>query len=238
MRYVADDALVFNVVTGYSHIRFFLDTAEVKDWEAWLPTGLFYGVTTNPLLLERAQVACTVDSLARLVEKALDLGVSEVQVQTWGETVEMLIQRGQALAGLNPAVVVKVPITQVGTAAAAKLVQAGVRVTLTGIYAVHQVLIGAAIGAEYVAPYLGRINDSGHDGRQMVAQMQQALKGVQSQTRVLTASIRDVADIAELATADVDTFTFSSAIAAQFFQVPATLTAVADFERAATAMGG
>lgn len=220
------------------HVRLFLDTAEAEAWEVWLPTGLFYGVTTNPLLLERAGVDCRVDALGNLIEKALNLGVQEVQVQTWGETPETLFERGQRLAALNPAVVVKVPITQVGTTAAAQLVKAGVRVTLTGIYALHQVLIGAAIGAEYVAPYLGRISDSGRDGRQLVAQMQQVLKGVQSPTRMLTASIREVADIAELATAAVDTFTFSSAIATQFFNVPATLAATADFERAAKAMGG
>ncbi len=220
------------------HLRLFLDTAKFEEWETWLPTGLFRGVTTNPLLLERAGVTCTLTVLETLVKDALSFGVQEVQVQTWGETPETLFERGQHLAAMNPAVVVKVPITQAGTTAAAQLVQAGVRVTLTGIYAVPQVLIGAAIGAEYVAPYLGRINDSGHDGRRMVAQMQQALKGVQSPTRVLTASIRDVADIAELATAEVDTFTFSSAIAAQFFDVPATLAATADFERAAKAMGG
>lgn len=220
------------------HIRLFLDTAKVDEWETWLPVGLFYGVTTNPLLLERAGVTCTVDALANLVEKALALGASEVQLQTWGDSSEALFERGQALARLDPSVVVKVPITQAGTPAAAKLVQAGVRVTLTGVYAVHQVLIGAAIGAAYVAPYLGRITDAGHDGQKMLAQMQQALKGVQSPTRMLTASIRDVADIAELAAAEVDTFTFSSAIAAQFFNVPPTLAATADFERAAKAVGG
>ncbi|MEO1592836.1 MAG: transaldolase family protein [Cyanobacteria bacterium J06632_22] len=219
------------------HIRLFLDTAKVEDWETWLPTGLFYGVTTNPLLLERAGVACTMTVLEGLVNKALDLGMQEVQIQTWGGTVEALLERGQALAALDPSVVVKVPITQAGSTAAAKLVKADVRVTLTGIYAVHQVLIGAAIDADYVAPYLGRINDLGRDGQQMVAQMQQALNGVQSDTRILTASIRDVADISELAAAGVDTFTFSSAIATQFFTVPATLAAVADFERAAKVMG-
>lgn len=220
------------------HLRLFLDTANIDEWQTWLTTGLFYGVTTNPLLLERAGVSCTVAALKPLVENALGLGVQEVQVQTWGETSQILFERGQALAAHHPAVVVKVPITQTGTTAAAQLIQSGVRVTLTGIYAAHQVLAGAALGADYVAPYLGRIHDSGRDGRQLVTQMQQMLNGVQSPTRLLTASIRDVADMVELAAAGVDTFTFSSAIAAQFFNVPATLTATADFERAATAMGG
>ncbi|MEN8447669.1 MAG: transaldolase, partial [Cyanobacteria bacterium J06555_13] len=81
------------------------------------------------------------------------------------------------------------------------------------------------------------INDAGNDGRQEIATMQQALNGVQSKTRLLTASIRDITDISALAARGVDTFTFSPAIAAAFFNVPETLAATADFERAAKAMG-
>ncbi|NEP16662.1 MAG: transaldolase [Leptolyngbya sp. SIO4C1] len=216
-----------------SRLQLYLDTAEVEAWQTWMPTGLFYGVTSNPLLLERAQVPCTAASLEQLAQRAFDLGAQEVQLQTWGETVPALVQRGQRLAAIDSRVVVKVPVTQTGTTAATQLIAAGVRVTLTAAYAVHQALIAAAVGAEYVAPYLGRINDLGREGRSELATMQQALTGVHSTTRILTASIRSVEDIAVLAAHGLDTFTFSPAIAAAFFAVEATSAATADFERAA-----
>jgi transaldolase len=219
-----------------SNLRLCLDTADVAQWEQWHSTGLFYGVTTNPLLLERSHVPCTVDSLTYLAEKALRLGFLEVQFQTWGEG-QAMVSNGLALAAIAPQVVVKVPITAAGTKAAARLIAAGVRVTLTGLYAVHQVLIAAALGAEYAAPYLGRISDLGRNGREDLAQMQRALDGVQSPTRILAASLRSPEDLAYLAAQGLNTFTISSAIATQLFEVEATAAAAADFERAARVMG-
>ncbi|MBD0337395.1 MAG: transaldolase, partial [Cyanobacteria bacterium Co-bin13] len=179
---------------------------------------------------------CTLPSLTHLAEKAMHLGMQEVQLQTWGDG-EAMVSTGLALAAIAPQVVVKVPITAPGTAAAARLIAAGVRVTLTGVYAVHQVLIAAALGAEYTAPYLGRINDLGRNGREDLAQMQRALDGVQSPTRILAASIRSPEDLAYLAAQRLNTFTISAAIAAQLFEVEATQSAAADFERAARVMG-
>ncbi|MBW4522668.1 MAG: transaldolase [Scytolyngbya sp. HA4215-MV1] len=219
-------------------MRLFLDTADTAQWQTWLPIGMFYGVTTNPLLLERAQVACTVEQLKELAKQAFELGASEIQLQTWGATVEALVQTGQILAAIDPRVVVKVPITQRGTTAAAQLIAQGLRITLTGVYAPHQVLIAAALGAEYAAPYLGRINDLGRDGRADLITMQQAIAGVKSSLRLLVASIRSVADITCLATQGGNTFTFSPAIATEFFAVPATEQAAIEFEQAACWMEG
>lgn len=218
------------------HLRLFLDTADVTEWQTWLPTGLFYGVTCNPLLLERAGVTCSPDSLKAISQQAFDLGAKEVHLQAWGESTSTLLRIGQILGGSDPRIIVKLPATQMGTTAANTLIKDGIPVTLTAVYTVHQALIAAAIGASYAAPYLGRINDAGNNGRQEIATMQQALNGVQSKTRLLTASIRDITDISALAAQGVDTFTFSPAIASAFFNVPETLAATADFERAAKAM--
>lgn len=219
------------------NLRLYLDTADTEAWRIWMPTGLFYGITSNPLLLERAQVKCDHPTLKQLAQEAFDLGAQEMQLQTWGDTVEDLVSTGKKLAAIDSRVVVKSPITRMGTTAASQLIAAGVRVTLTAVYSVHQVLIAAALGADYVAPYLGRINDAGGNGRETLAKMQQALTGVKSPTRILTASIRDIEDIAILATQGLDTFTFSAKIATAFFNVPATETATADFARAARGMG-
>ena len=219
------------------NLRLYLDTADTTAWETWLPVGIFYGVTCNPLLLERAQVPCTVDSLAKLATKAFSLGAQEVQLQTWGDTKQVLVNTGQALAKIDQRVVVKVPINQLGTEAASVLIANGIRVTMTAVYEVPQILIAAALGAEYAAPYLGRINDTGRNGREALAKMQQILDGVGSSTRILTASIRNIEDIAYLAARGLDTFTFSPDIAAALFASEHTAAATAAFEWSAEAMG-
>ena len=218
-------------------IRLFLDTADTTQWQTWLPTGLFYGVTTNPLLLERSQVTCSVEQLKDLARQAFNLGVKEVQLQTWGTSVDSLVNTGKLLAAIDNRVVVKIPITKVGTEAASRLIAQGIRITLTGVYAVHQALIAAALGADYAAPYLGRINDLRRNGRDDLVAMHRGIVGVGSATRILVASIRSVDDIAFLATQGVNTFTFSPAIAEAFFDVTATNQAATDFEQAARRMG-
>ncbi|GAX41001.1 transaldolase [Tolypothrix sp. NIES-4075] len=217
---------------NYKGIRLFLDTADTQQWEDWLPTGLFYGVTTNPLLLQD-KIPCEVSQLKVLANQAFALNAKEVQLQTWGTTVDSLVKTGKLLAAINERIVVKVPITKMGTEAASKLIAEKIRITLTGVYAIHQVLIAAALGADYVAPYLGRINDLGRNGREDLVAMQRAIAGVGSATRILVASIRSVDDIALLATQGLDTFTFSPLVAAAFFEVTATNQAATDFEQAA-----
>ncbi|MEB3359123.1 MAG: transaldolase family protein [Synechococcales bacterium] len=220
-----------------SDIRLFLDTADVSQWSNLLPTGIFYGVTTNPTLLERAQVPCDLPALSKLTQTALQMGAQEVQIQTWGETLEAMVTTGRRLANISDRVVVKVPITQAGTTAAARLVAAGVRITLTAVYAHPQVLIGAGLGADYVAPYLGRMTDAGKDGRAELVAMQQSLTGVRSTTRILVASIRALEDVAFLTTQGLDTFTLAPAIAQALFEVPETNAAAIAFEQAAQRMG-
>lgn len=214
-------------------LSLYLDTADVTQWQTWLPTGLFYGVTCNPVLLKQARVSCDLKTLAALAQQALKLGAQEVHLQAWGDSAAQLQTVGRSLASIDPRIVVKLPATQIGTTAAKALIHSGTPVTLTAIYAVHQVIIAAAIGASYAAPYLGRINDLGRDGRSDLTKMQEVLDGVGSQTRLLTASIREIEDISVLAAQGVNTFTFSEAIAQAFFDVPATLEATAAFEKAA-----
>ncbi|MGD1896589.1 MAG: transaldolase family protein [Phormidesmis sp.] len=136
------------------NLRLYLDTAEVSAWKNWLPTGLFYGVTCNPTLVERAGVACDVETLTGLSRQALDLGAEEVHLQSWGSDLETLVATGKALSRISRRVLVKLPATQSGIRAARFLIQAGIPVTVTAVYEVHQALIAAALGASYIAPFL------------------------------------------------------------------------------------
>jgi transaldolase len=214
-------------------IRLMLDSADSAEWEQWLPTGMLYGITTNPLLLQRSQIPCQIEALKSLAVRALSLGAQEIQLQAWGGAVAAYRETGAALAAVDPRVVVKIPIVAEGVTAAAELIRQGHRITLTGVYAVPQVLIAAALGAEYAAPSLGRIHDMGQHGCTEVSAMQRSLDGICSSTRLLVASIRRTEDIAILAAQGLNTFTISSAIMEQFFNVPATIEATEAFEQAA-----
>ena len=229
--------------------RFFLDTAVTSEWEALLPLGIFHGVTTNPVLLERAGVPCTLPQCRQLADTAFELGAKEVMLQAWGGSTPALHKSGLELSRSDrERIVVKVPVTEAGMRAAALLVDDGVRVCLTACYAAQQALVAAAVGAEYLAPYLGRMSDSGKDGLRECARMQSVVDGLArhgaaggpdgsasepARTRILVASIREVESMTALAELGCDTFTFSPQVARDLFGESLTAAAADDFERAA-----
>ncbi len=213
-------------------LRLLLDCADPLEWERWLPSGLFQGVTTNPTLLRRAGQPCTLDHLAPLSARAAALGCREIHLQTWGGNAEQQLANGRALAALDrQRVYVKVPITRQGAAVARALITEGVPVTFTACYEVAQVLVAAALGADGIAAYLGRISDLGRDGHGELIAMQRALEGVGSGTRLLVASLRQPQDLARLAAAGLAHHTISPAIAAALFGSPDTAAAAEGFER-------
>lgn len=224
-------------------LRLLLDSADPLQWERWLPSGLFQGVTTNPTLLRRAGQSCSLPHLARLSERAVALGCQEIHLQTWGGDGDQQLATGLALAALDPErVFVKVPITRGGAEVARRLIDAGVPVTFTACYEVAQVLLAAALGADGIAAYLGRIGDLGRDGHAELIAMQRCLDGVGATTRLLVASLRQSDDLARLAAAGLGHFTISPAIAEGLFGSEATAEAAEQFERDAVfdraAVGG
>lgn len=204
-------------------LRLLIDSADPQSWEGLWPLGLFQGITTNPTLLKRAGIPCTLQALAGLAEEAYRLGIRELHLQAWGSTTEELLDCARALADLSPqCVVVKLPLTQAGLLTSRLLLERGTRVTLTACYGAPQVLAAAALGCTYVAPYLGRIQDEGRDGFAEVLSMQQCLVGLGSPTRLLVASLRTPEDLSRLAPAGIDTFTLSPPLARQLWSHPST----------------
>ncbi|MBK9472784.1 MAG: transaldolase [bacterium] len=216
--------------------RLFLDTADTGAWERLLPTGIFHGVTTNPLLLERAHLSCEVAVLADLARRAAALGAREIHLQTWGDDAAALEQTGLRIAeattgGLT--VLVKVPATAAGFRATARLRAAGLAVTLTAVYNAGQVLAAAAAGAAYAAPYLGRLDDAGRDGRKVVLAMQAVSRSTGTDMRLLVASLRGPERVIELARLGLDTFTFGPEVADALLHDELTDAAAAAFAKSA-----
>jgi transaldolase len=211
--------------------RLLLDSADLGAWADLFPLGLFRGITTNPTLLRRSGHSCDGFGLGALVASAQSIGCGELHLQAWGATEADLLACGRALLDLAPdLVVVKLPLTDPGLRAARVLLAEGERVTLTACYSAPQAMAAAALGATYVAPYLGRISDGGRDGCGEVIAMGRCLRGLGSSTRLLVASLRSVAELTRLAAEGVDTFTLSPELARQLWTHSATTAAAAQFE--------
>lgn len=209
-------------------MRLYLDCADRADLGPLLDTGLFAGVTTNPLILQRGGVRLA--EVPQLVRWLLDRGSAEVFVQTTAADTTAIVAEGRDLRRLSDRLVVKIPATRDGLGAARRLSDEGVPVLITAVYHPKQALTAAAAGARWIAPYVGRMTEQGRDGQEQVAQMHRLLAG--TGTAVLAASIRSTDDVRRLALAGVDAVTVGAAVARELFDEPLTDAAVADFDRA------
>ncbi|NJK62055.1 MAG: transaldolase [Synechococcaceae cyanobacterium SM2_3_1] len=222
-------------------MQLYLDSADLKATETWLSSGFFYGVTSNPLLLDRAGLSNTLATLKSLMHAWQQMEAQEIQVQAWGEDPDELLACAQSLLEeadqLGARVVIKLPATIDGLITTRRLIQQGRMVTLTAIYASQQVIPAHVIRADYLAPYLGRMQDQGIAGVEEIQIMQQILNRHQSSTRILAASLRHLDDILTLAAAGVSCFTLSPCLAEHLFSHPLTQSAAEEFE-AIAARGG
>ena len=206
-------------------LHLLLDSADPITWGELFPTGIFHGITTNPSLLRQAGQPCNHAHINQLAKIAKEFGCQELHLQSWGQSAKELFDCGVTLSSLNEIglkIYIKLPVTKEGSKAAAKLIKQNISVTFTACYEVKQVLIAEALGASFIAPYLGRISDQGKDGLAEVVAMQSALKGVGSNCNLLIASIRKSSQLDYLMSKGVSNFTINKSIAEDLFQVDAT----------------
>lgn len=235
---VLSTLLLFSLTTAFTpafrgNARLFLDSADMAEWDSLLPTGVFYGVTTNPSLLERCNQPCTVENLNRLARKALTVS-HEFFCQAWGTSADEIYDNGFKLSLPDrDRIVIKVPITKMGVEACHRLHQSGVKVCLTACYNKEQALVAAGVGANYVAPHLDRMNAAGREGFEECKQMIKIMDGLGSDTRVLLASIRNTECMSLLAAEGFDSFAMPGDVAEQLFVEPLTDARAEEFQGAA-----
>jgi TalC/MipB family fructose-6-phosphate aldolase len=211
-------------------VALYIDSAERSVVEPLLSTGLFRGIATNPTLLSRAGLRQ--DDLPEFHRWAVDRGAETVFMQTLGTTPETIVRSGRALRDLGEGIVVKVPATRAGLTAARTLADDQVPVLLTAVYHPAQALVAIAVGAAFIAPYVGRMDDHGRDGVRSALTIQQVVGG--TGTRVLVASLRNLDDVAALAAGGVSDFALNPDLAAALLADEFTDAAAAEFEAAAT----
>lgn len=213
--------------------RLYVDSADVERVGALLASGVVRGVTTNPTILERG--GRTAAEIPELYTRWVAEGAQEVFFQTWGGDAASFLRNAETIRTLGDRVAVKVPATAAGFAAASALVRDGATVLVTAVYSVAQALAAASIGAQYIAPYLGRLRDAGLDGDTLITRMQAVC--VDSDTNVLAASLRSADDIVALREAGVPYFTAAPDVIEQMLFHPVSDSSAAEFDAAMVRLG-
>lgn len=213
--------------------RLYVDSADVERVGALLASGVVRGVTTNPTILERG--GRTAAEIPELYARWVAEGAQEVFFQTWGGDAASFLRNAETIRALGDRVAVKVPATAEGFAAASALVRDGATVLVTAVYSVAQALAAASIGAQYIAPYLGRLRDAGLDGDTLITRMQAVC--VDSDTNVLAASLRSADDIVALREAGVPYFTAAPDVIEQMLFHPVSDSSAAEFDAAMVRLG-
>lgn len=213
--------------------RLYVDSADVDRVSRLLAAGVVHGVTTNPTILERG--GRTAGEIPELYARWESEGAAEIFFQTWGGDTASFLRNAERIRELGPRVAVKVPATAAGFAAASALVADGATVLVTAVYSVAQALACASIGAQYIAPYLGRMRDAGIDGDTVIARMQEVCEG--SGSNVLAASLRTADDIVGLRLAGVPYFTAAPDVIEQALFHDVSDSSAAEFDAAMVRLG-
>jgi transaldolase len=183
-------------------MKFFIDTAEVPEIKALLPTGLVDGVTTNPSL-----VAKSGRDFREVVAEICGIVSGPVSAEVTAVETEPMIAEGKSLAKIAANVVVKLPLTLKGIAACKTLAGDGIKTNVTLCFSANQALIAAKAGATYISPFVGRLDDVGEDGMQLIRDIRVIYDNYGFRTEILAASIRSPQHVREAALAGADVAT-------------------------------
>lgn len=171
-------------------MKFFIDTADLQEIEAAHTLGILDGVTTNPSLMAKLGIK-GYDAIAQHYKKICQIVDGDVSAEVIATDFEGMITEGKKLAALHKNIVVKVPMTQEGIKAIAHFNQLGIKTNCTLVFSVGQALLAAKAGATYVSPFVGRIDDSGWNGVQLIEEIAELYHLQNFPTLILAASIRN-----------------------------------------------
>ena len=206
-------------------MEWLLDSANTKDWKRVSTTGLFSAVTTNPLLIQRAGLKCSIDTYKSLHDQAMALGFDHLQLQVFGEDWQGMAEQ---ILSISDNTIVKIPANEKGFSLATKL---GVpaRTTITGVYSVHLGAAAERLGAAYAAPYYARLAESNRDVEAIFAGLRTACQN----TKVLVASLRSIEQFEHLVGLGHRCFTIPGALLDDLMSDQMTEAAIDQFEEAA-----
>jgi transaldolase len=209
-------------------MKFFIDTANLKEIAEAHSLGLVDGVTTNPSLSAKEGVNDPVDFRGHILEicRIVD---GPVSAEVVGTETEAMVTEARELASIHDQVVVKIPMTPEGLRAVRLLSEEDIRVNVTLIFQPLQALLAAKAGAAYVSPFIGRLDDVNHRGMEIVEQIMTIFENYGYDTEVIVASIRHPLHVLEAALVGGDIATIPYGVMMQLLKHPLTDVGLAKF---------
>jgi transaldolase len=188
-------------------MKIFIDTAEVEQIKALLPTGLIDGVTTNPSLIAKSG-----RKIGEAIAEICALVPGPISAEAVASDYETLLAEGRFLAKIAPNVVVKLPLTPVGLRVCKALSDEGTPVNVTLCFSAVQALLAAKSGATYISPFIGRLDDNGSDGMELIREIRVIYDNYGFETQILAASARTALHVRDAAIAGADCATLPPAV--------------------------
>ncbi|MFC0186958.1 fructose-6-phosphate aldolase [Fictibacillus aquaticus] len=176
-------------------MKFFIDTANIDEIREAHALGILAGVTTNPSLVAKEKGVNFQDRLREITE----LVSGSVSAEVNGTTYEEMVSEGKELAAIAPNITVKVPMTVDGLKAVKTFSDNNIKTNVTLIFSANQALLAARAGATYVSPFLGRLDDIGQDGLELISQIAQIFAIHDIPSEIIAASIRHPIHVTEAA---------------------------------------
>ena len=198
-------------------MKLFIDSGNIKDIETLVAIGIIDGVTTNPTLLAKEP-----GDYRENLKKICQIVKGPVSGEVTATDVAGMLQQGRDIAKIDQHMIVKVPLTRAGIQACKTLSGEGIRVNVTLIFSAPQAWLAAKAGASYVSPFVGRLDDIGNSGMQIVREIVDMFDNADYTTEVLVASVRHPIHIIEAARLGGDIVTAPPAVIEACFKHPLT----------------
>lgn len=206
-------------------MKFWIDTAIIKEIEWALNLGLIQGVTTNPTLLAKSD-----RKLMEVIKDILKLMKGfPVSIEAVSQRADEMIEEAKEIAKLGKNVVVKIPMTEEGMQAVYHLERRDIHCNVTLVFSAAQALMAAKMGASYVSPFVGRLDDAKEDGMQVVREMVHIYRNYNYSTQIVVASVRHVRHVIDAALAGADVCTIPMKVLQESFRHPLTDKGIAKF---------
>ncbi len=187
-------------------MKFFIDTANLDDIEQAQSLGVLDGVTTNPSLMAKEGISGQ-QNIINHYKKICNLVEGDVSAEVIATDFKGMVSEGEALAALNPQIVVKIPIISEGIKACKYFSDKGIKTNVTLVFSAGQALLAAKAGATYVSPFLGRLDDISSDGLDLISDIREIYANYGYKTQILAASIRSTMHVINCAKTGSDVMT-------------------------------
>nr|WP_295971775.1 fructose-6-phosphate aldolase [uncultured Bacillus sp.] len=199
-------------------MKFFIDTANMDEIKEAYALGIIAGVTTNPSLVAKEKNISFHDRLREITA----LVPGSVSAEVIALDAEGMIREGKELATIAPNITVKIPMTPEGMKAVSVLSKEGIKTNVTLIFSANQALLAARAGATYVSPFLGRLDDIGHDGMELISTIADIFAIHDIETEIIAASIRHPQHVTAAALKGAHIATIPYKVIKQMFHHPLT----------------